>query len=242
LPDARSNGHGTRAAPRSTGFGDCLRTRRRSLQATGLCRERACSPVARSHRHVASGAALPRPEVPGRTCLVWTPGCPLTRPKANGTARHRCDPSSPNSGRRLARSSHRHRQTSHARPARCRTQRSAWAGHRDILGSCPHSSIFRISLRGRSHHVVRPSHPATTRRDSHHRGVLPGEPAQKHDPGASMPQSGRRTGTATNAQAMATSHNLRSHEIAPRLSPRLHSVLTGRWSPSSTSLLPGATS
>ena len=29
----------------------------------------------------------------------------------------------------------------------------------------------------------------------------------------------------------ATSDNLRSHEIAPRLRPRLHSVLTGRWSP-----------
>ena len=34
-----------------------------------------------------------------------------------------------------------------------------------------------------------------------------------------------------NVGAMATSPNLRSHEIAPRLRPRLHSVLTGRWSP-----------
>ena len=91
--------------------------RRRSLQATGLCRERACSPVARSHSHVALGAALPRPAVPGRTCLVWTPRCPPTRPKVNGYARHRCGPSSPNSGRRLGRSSHRPRRSAVAAAA-----------------------------------------------------------------------------------------------------------------------------
>ena len=68
------------------------------------------------------------------------------------------------------------------------------------------------------------------------------DPGQKHDPGASIHRSERWAGTTTNAQAMATSHNLRSHEIAPRLRPRLHSVLTQRWSPSSTALLAGATS
>ena len=45
-----------------------------------------------------------------------------------------------------------------------------------------------------------------------------------------------------NLQHGQTSRNLRSHEIAPRPRPRRHSVLTGRWSPSSTSSLTGATS
>ena len=43
--------------------------------------------------------------------LGLDPWMSSTRPKANGTARHRCDPSSPNSGRRLGRSSHRPRRS-----------------------------------------------------------------------------------------------------------------------------------
>ena len=206
MPDARPNAHGNRAAPTVNGFWGGAPNPRRSLPSPWSCRERACSPVARTHSPVASGAALPQPEKQGRTCLVRTHGCPQRGQRRTGT---------PVTGVTLA---HRVQadgsdvvptgidRTSHARPTKPNNKRSAWAGHRD-RGVVARTSDFGISLRAAD--IMSPDRPIQLRHagDSQDRGFLPGDPAQNHDPGAPMPQSGRRPRTTTNAQAMATSHN-----------------------------------
>jgi hypothetical protein len=211
------------------------------VASTWSSRERACSPVARPHTVVASGAALPRPGVPGRTCLAWTPGYPPTRPRRTGSRVTGVTPPHRTQAEGSDVVPTGFDRTSHARPAKCRTRRSAWSGHRDIGVVARTFDFLDFS---QAAHILSPDPPIQLRHagDAHDRGFLPRDPAQSHDPGASIPQTGCRPGTTTNAQAMATSHNLRSHEIAPRLRPHLNSVLTGPWSPSSTISPIGTTS